>query len=143
VEREKFVEVVQLSEYFVSVVVRAVVPVVEQSCVKELLWTYSLASGKLETFVEVVLIHKLKVIVDPDRITPAVPGTPDGVGNWAIMKSPGLKFLMSWDKIPTAAVSGPVVKSCMPLESSWRWYVVCAEENSAEPASKNARATHK
>src|SRR6267154_5759279 len=123
VVREKFVEVVQLSEYFVSVVVRAVVPVVEHSWVP-MLFRSSLATGKLETLVDVVLIHKDNVTVDPEGIAPVTPGTPDGVGNWAIMKSPGLKFLMSCDKIPTAAVSGPDVRICMPLESSWRWYVV-------------------
>lgn len=45
------------------------------------LFKYSFASGKLETFVDVAAIDRVKVTVDPDRITPVVPGTPDCVGN--------------------------------------------------------------
>ena len=61
--------------------IRAVGPIFEQSCVPERLFRYNFASGKLETFVDVAAIHRVNVTVDPDRITPVVPGTPDGVGN--------------------------------------------------------------
>jgi hypothetical protein len=76
-----FPDVVQLRTYFVSVVVSAVVPVLVQSCVPPVLSRNSLARGKLETCVEVTFIHRLNVTVEPESISPAVPGTPDAVGN--------------------------------------------------------------
>ena len=61
--------------------VSAVVPVLLQSWVPDVLFKNSLALGKLDTLVEVARIQRLKVTVDPDRITPVVPGTPDPVEN--------------------------------------------------------------
>jgi len=106
---EMFADVVQLKTYCVRVVVNAVVPVAVQSCVPPVLLRNSLARGKLETFVEVTFIHTLKVTVEPERMTPVVPGTPDAVGNCLTTNSPGLRFIMSCDESATAAVSGPAV----------------------------------
>jgi hypothetical protein len=61
---------------FVSVVVRALEPVLVQSEVPVALFRFSFARGKAVPKFAVLLIHTVKVTVDPAGITPETLGTP-------------------------------------------------------------------
>lgn len=73
--------VLQLREYGAKVVVSGLVPVLVHISVPPVLFRNNLARGNADTFVEVTFIQRLNVTVEPPRMVPAVPGTPDAVGN--------------------------------------------------------------
>ncbi len=73
---EIFEAVLQASVYFVSVVVRAVDPVVLQREVPVALFRFSFARGNIVPTLAVLLNHSVNVTVDVAGIIPNTFGTP-------------------------------------------------------------------
>jgi hypothetical protein len=68
--------VVQVNVYLVNVVVSAFVPVPIQKAVPVALLSINFARGTIAPDVEVLLIHREKLAVEPEGTTPEVLGTP-------------------------------------------------------------------
>ena len=106
-----FAEVAHENVYFVSVVVRAVVPVATQKAAPVALLSISFALGTITPDVEVLLIHTEKLTVEPEGTTPAELGTPEGVSKALIMYSPAFLFFRFIDEMDTVAASVAAVFS--------------------------------
>jgi len=120
-----FEEVVQLTVYFVKVVVSAVEPVPVQKTVPVELLSLTVACGNMVPKLAVFFIHSTKVTVEPLGITPDRPGIPDCVSNSLIIFDPvpaPFRFAVCNAKL---AASGLAVFSWSKpdvLEASlWRW----------------------
>jgi len=72
-----FAEVVQVTVYFVRVVVRAAEPVPVQSSVPEALFSLTVAWANIVPRFAVFFIHKVNVTVEPLGTTPVRFGSPD------------------------------------------------------------------
>lgn len=97
--------------YLVSVVVRAVEPVVLQSEVPVALFRFNLARGNIVPTLAVLFSHSVKVTVELAGITPEALGTPLWVSNALMMYSPVARFFKLTEVRATVAASGPAVLS--------------------------------
>ena len=107
--------------YFVSVVVKAVEPVLLQSDVPVALFRFSFARGNIVPTLAVLFIQRVKVIADAAGTTPETLGTPLCVSNALIMYSPVARFFRLTEVRATVVASGPAVlnwSSPLVLDSS-------------------------
>jgi hypothetical protein len=97
--------------YFVSVVVRALAPVVVHSEAPAALLRFSFARGNIVPTLAVLLIHSVKVTVDAAGITPDTFGTLLWVSNALTIYSPLARLFRLTEVKATVAASGPAALS--------------------------------
>lgn len=105
------VDVVHVSVCFATVVVSAVLPITEQSDVPLALFSLNLMSGSTVPAFALLLIQTIKVIVEPDGITPLIFGTPVCVSNSLMTYSPAALLVREEDDNEVLLASGPAVSS--------------------------------
>src|SRR5882672_178104 len=103
-------EVVQLNVSWVTVVVKAVVPVAVQKSVPDALFSLIFALGNTVPTLAVFRIQRLKLSVEPLGIVPAVLGTLVCVSNSLITYSP-MALLVRTVVSAVMLASGPAVSS--------------------------------
>jgi hypothetical protein len=104
--------VVQENVYLVSVVARSFIPlVVVQKAVPLALLSITFARGIIAPEVEVLLIQREKVTVEPEGTTPDEFGTPACVSKALMMYSPAFLFFRFIDETDTVAASVAAVLS--------------------------------
>jgi hypothetical protein len=121
---EIFVAVAHVNVYLVSVVARAVDPVVLQREVPLALLRCNFARGNIVPTLAVFFSQRVKVTVDEAGMIPDALGTPLSVSNALIMYSPVARFFRLTEVTATVAASGPAVFIwlTLPLEASLcRW----------------------
>jgi hypothetical protein len=103
--------VVHVTVYLVSVVVRAVEPVVLQSETPVALFRFNLARGNIVPTLAVFFSQSVNVTVDAAGITPDTLGMPLWVSKALIMYSPVARLFRLTEVRATVPASGPAVLS--------------------------------